>query len=280
MSLAHLVMPQAIRVLQITDLHLKADTSALWRGHNVQNSLDSVLELARRNTHWPPELILVTGDIVDDETPEGYRLTYQRFTQQLRDQLGKAAETTQIACIPGNHDEPTILTDSCKTLGIEGCGSFELDNWQIIQLDSTLPGNCDGELGKQQLKLLQTALNSSRHQQNILISLHHPLIELDSQWMDEMRVKDADAFFNIVTEFNAHSSLSGRAIKAVVWGHAHQQTDEKKNGVCLLGTPAAGPVQFTVGSDDFAIDESLSPGLRWITLHENGEIDTYVERVK
>lgn len=272
-------MPQAIRVLQITDLHLKADTSALWRGHNVQHSLDAVLELARKDTHWPPELILVTGDIVDDETPEGYQLTYQRLAQQLRDQLGDAADTTQIAYIPGNHDDAAILADTCNTLGIEGCGSFELGNWQIIQLDSTLPRNCDGELGTQQLDLLRTALNKG-HQQNILVTLHHPLIELDSQWMDEMRVKDADAFFNIVTEFNTHFSPSGRSVKAVVWGHAHQQTDEEMNGICLFGTPAAGPVQFTVGSDDFAIDESLSPGLRWLTLHENGEIDTRIERIK
>lgn len=272
-------MPQAIRVLQITDLHLKADASALWRGRNVQHSLDAVLKLANEDTHWPPDLILVTGDIVDDETPEGYQRTYQRLAKLLRDRLGDKAKSTRIAYIPGNHDDPEILSESCEALGIEGCGSFELPNWQIIQLDSTLPNNCDGELGNQQLDMLKLALNNSQ-QAHILITLHHPLVNLASQWMDEMRVKDADAFFEIVTGFNALSDHSGRSIEAVIWGHAHQQTDLEKSGIRLLGAPAAGPVQFTVGSDEFAIDESLAAGLRWLTLYPDGNIETRVERVK
>ncbi len=264
-----------IHVLQITDLHLKADPAALWRGHNVQQSLDAVLERARQHQHWPPQVILVTGDIVDDETAEGYRQTYHRLANQLREQLGNAASTTKIGFIPGNHDDSSILEESVKSLKLFGCGSFALNNWQIIQLDSSLMDSDDGELGEQQLAVLDSAL-SSPQAPNSLIVLHHPLVKLNSAWMDSMRVKDAAALFSRVDTFN---TLGGQQVRAITWGHAHQETELAHGQVRLFGTPAAGPVQFTAGSDDFAIDTNLAAGFRWLTLQPNGQIDTQVFRV-
>lgn len=263
------------QVLQITDLHLKADPTALWRGHNVQQSLDAVLQLASQHQHWPPQLILVSGDIVDDETPAGYRSTYARLAQQLRDQLGDAAATTKIGFIPGNHDDAAILEESCKSLNLEGCGAFRLNNWQIIQLDSSLPDCDDGELGNEQLALLDAAL-SAPQADNSLIVLHHPLAKLGSAWMDSMRVKDAQSLFTRVDKFNSNHQ---QQVRAIIWGHAHQEANLRHQQVSMFGTPAAGPVQFTAGSDDFAIDTALSAGFRWLTLHDDGHIDSLVFRL-
>jgi Icc protein len=268
-------------ILQITDLHLKADSAALWRGHNVQNSLDAVLKLACEHNHWPPALILVTGDIVDDETPEGYRQTYQRLAAQLRQLLGDAARTTAIGFIPGNHDDAGILKRSCAELNIQGCGVFTLNNWQIIQLDSTLANSDDGELGAVQLSVLESALMEPAAPYSLIV-LHHPLVKLDSQWMDSMRVKDSEALFQCIDRYNDQTSDIN--VRAILWGHAHQETDLRyplrHQQLRLLGAPAAGPVQFTVASDDFAIDTDLPAGLRWLTLGEDGSIETIVNRIK
>jgi len=263
------------RILQITDLHLKANSAALWRGFNVQNSLDAVLQLAAEHSHWPPDVILVTGDIVDDETTEGYRQTYRRLAEQLREKLGETAtNTTRIGFIPGNHDNAKILQQSCTQLGLESCGTFSLNNWQIIQLDSSLPDSDDGELGAEQLQLLDAALQNSTSAHSLIV-LHHPLVKLNSEWMDSMRVKDADALFERIDRYN--DGL--RQVRAITWGHAHQQTELLHQQVRLLGTPAAGPVQFTAGSDNFAIDSELQAGLRWLTLNEDGSIETSVHRL-
>jgi len=265
------------RILQITDLHLKADPAALWRGFNVQNSLDAVLQLAAEHSHWPPDTILVTGDIVDDETPEGYRQTYRRLAEQLREQLGeKSSGTTLIGFIPGNHDNAEILQQSCSQLGIESCGAFTLNNWQIIQLDSSLADSDDGELGAKQLQLLDTALQNSTAAHSLVV-LHHPLVKLNSEWMDSMRVKDAGALFERIKRYN--ESQGQGQVRAITWGHAHQQTELLHQQIRLFGTPAAGPVQFTAGSDDFAIDSKLQAGLRWLVLNEDGSIETSVQRL-
>jgi len=265
----------SIHILQITDLHLKGDPSALWRGFNVQNSLDAVLQLASEHSQWPPDAILVTGDIVDDETPEGYRQSYRRLAEQLREQLGKKSSgTTRIGFIPGNHDNAEILQQSCSQLSIESCGAFTLNNWQIIQLDSSLPDSDDGELGTDQLQLLDTALQNSTSAHSLIV-LHHPLVKLKSEWMDSMRVKDADALFKRIDRYNEGL----RQVRAITWGHAHQQTELLHQQVRLFGTPAAGPVQFTAGSNDFAIDNKLQAGLRWLTLNVDGSIETSVHRL-
>lgn len=268
--------PHSIRVLQITDLHLKADPKAQWRGHIVQDSLEAILQLASQDGQWPPELILVTGDIVDDETPEGYKQAYQRLAMQIRETLGASASETTLAYIPGNHDNAALLEASCQQLGIKGCGVFTLKNWQIIQLDSSLPDSDDGELGKTQLAKLDDALEQP-HADNTLIVLHHPLVKLGSAWLDTMRIKDADELFKRVDAFNEQAGSA--RVRGIVWGHAHQQSDLMHKEISLFGTPAAGPVQFTAGSNDFAIDTELTAGLRWLTLHEDGRIETQVCRL-
>jgi Icc protein len=273
--LARMTQATPLRILQITDLHLKADPAALWRGFNVQKSLDNVLKLASGYKHWPPQVILVTGDIVDDESPQGYRDTYQRLALQLREQLGEAAAITRIGFIPGNHDDSGILENSCSELDIEGCGFFTCNNWQIVQLDSAITNSDDGELGNEQLALLDAALQYSPVPHTLVV-LHHPLIKLGSEWMDSMRVKDADTFFKCIDNHNTNSL---NQVRAVTWGHAHQQTDQLHKQVHLFGTPAAGPVQFKVASDDFAIDAGLQAGLRWLTLNEDGSIETSVHRL-
>ena len=56
-----------IVLLQITDTHLFASTDTKQRGINTQESLDAVLANASADACWPPDAIIVTGDIVLDE---------------------------------------------------------------------------------------------------------------------------------------------------------------------------------------------------------------------
>ncbi|MCU7797626.1 MAG: 3',5'-cyclic-AMP phosphodiesterase, partial [Candidatus Thiodiazotropha sp. (ex Myrtea spinifera)] len=61
-------------------------------------------------------------------------------------------------------------------------------------------------------------------------------------------------------------------VKAVLCGHIHQEFQGEHNGVKLLGTPSTC-VQFIAGQDDFGID-ACPPGYRWLTLQQNGDIET------
>ena len=67
-------------------------------------------------------------------------------------------------------------------------------------------------------------------------------------------------------------------VKAVLWGHVHQEIDRERNGVRLLASPSTC-IQFAPGSEDFNVSEE-APGYRWLRLHADGRLETGVERVK
>jgi Icc protein len=67
-------------------------------------------------------------------------------------------------------------------------------------------------------------------------------------------------------------------VRAIIWGHVHQEYDDLRNGVRLLAVPSTC-VQFKPKSEDFAVDDS-NPGYRWLDLYPDGRIDTAVSRVE
>ena len=138
-------------------------------------------------------------------------------------------------------------------------------------LDSQVPGKVGGQLGADQLSLLESALGHAQSEGlNTLVCLHHHPIKIDCGWLDEQIVEDAPEFFAIL---DAHSG-----VKAVLWGHIHQEVHVLRNGVALLGSPSTC-VQFTPGTELFKADD-LAPGYRWLNLNPDGSIETGVSRVE
>jgi Icc protein len=82
-------------------------------------------------------------------------------------------------------------------------------------------------------------------------------------------VRNADAFFAVTDRYPQ--------VKAIVWGHVHQDFRGKRNGVELVATPSTC-VQFKPKCDDFTVDTQM-PGYRWFDLNDDGTFTTGVERV-
>jgi Icc protein len=58
---------RVIKVLQITDTHLFADSNGCLLGLNTEQSLEAVIAQIRAN-HLPADLILATGDLVHESS--------------------------------------------------------------------------------------------------------------------------------------------------------------------------------------------------------------------
>jgi len=67
-------------------------------------------------------------------------------------------------------------------------------------------------------------------------------------------------------------------VRAVVWGHVHQEFSGERNGMKLIGTPSTC-LQFRPASPVFSLD-AAPPGFRWFRLHDDGRVETGVERIK
>jgi len=139
--------PEVLRILQLTDTHLYADPSGRLLGQNTRQTLDLVLDLAY-HTFPPIDLILLTGDLVHDESSEGYRYLKQRLT----------ALDTGCYCLPGNHDNASAMATTFDSGSINMDTAVRESAWNLVLLDSTIPGEDGGHLDKAQLRQLQDSL--------------------------------------------------------------------------------------------------------------------------
>jgi Icc protein len=246
-----------VRIAQITDTHLEEAPGGRLLGMDTDTSLGHVLGLVRASAQ-PPDLILATGDLAN----HGSAAAYARFCACI-DELG-----VPWFWLPGNHDEFASMQRLCgrKRRMVR---SIRTGGWQILMLDSAVPGEVGGELGEHELLLLERLLGEEPACP-ALVCLHHPPVPIGCAWLDQQRVRDADAFFAVLSR---HPQ-----VRAVVWGHVHQEFSAARDGVRLLATPSTC-VQFAPCSEDFRLDQR-SPGMRWIELGADGSFDTRVERVK
>lgn len=245
-----------LRAIQITDCHLGERVGARLLNLDTDRSLASVLNLIRARQSRI-DVLLATGDLSD----QGSAFAYRRFLHATRD-LGQHARW-----LPGNHDEAATLR---KTLGNDArlqrnllCG-----NWQIVMLNSAVPGEVGGHLAESELAALRHCLRTAP-QQHALICLHHQVLPVGCDWLDAQMVANADAFWALVDEFPQ--------VRAVLSGHVHQQSETRRNEVRVLTSPSTC-VQFAPHSSEFRVDTE-PPGYRWFDLHDDGAIDTGVERV-
>ncbi len=249
-----------MKVVQITDSHLFRDPSAALLKLNTQVRFDLVVELLQRKEKGI-DFILATGDIAQDASMEAYG----RFGAAM-EQIG-----VPFYWIPGNHDRRAVMEkvtahkDAFINLVRSG-------NWQIIMLDSSVVGEVHGNLAPQELQHLESCLQAAQKDPAIahtLVCLHHNPVPGSAVWMEGIGLHNQEEFLDIVDRF--------QTVRAVVYGHIHQELDFLRNGVRYFCTPSTC-IQFKPDVEDFALDD-LSPAYRWFDLHSDGRIRSGVERV-
>ncbi len=246
-----------LKLLQFTDTHLYADAGGALLGINTEQSLLAILALAQRQ-HWPADLVLTTGDLVHDGSPQAYT----RFLQHFR------SLNTPVYCLPGNHDARDTLRNHLQHDSVQWTTQVIRGAWQFCLLDTSVPGSEGGHLATTELQRLEAQL-SAHPELHALICLHHQPVPVGSRWLDTMAVDNAGELFTVL---DRHPQ-----VRAILWGHVHQDFRQHRNGVELIASPSTC-IQFAPQSEDFAIDE-IPPGYRWLHLHEDGRIETGVERL-
>lgn len=249
---------RSLTVLQLTDTHLHAARESQLRGVRTYETFCRVLDHALRKSPRAADLIVVTGDIVQDESRAGYEL--------LRDSL--APFGLPVYCIPGNHDDPALIGEILGRPPFQAGGEARHANWSIVFLSTFLVGEDAGGLGEQRLQGLDRALRA-HEDQHVLICMHHHAIPMGSRWLDGVALRDSRDFLELIDRH--------RNVRAVLYGHVHQASDRERNGVRHLSTPSTGS-QFQPASEYFALDDK-PPGYRWLELLPDGSIRTEVQWV-
>lgn len=242
-----------IRLLQISDTHLHATKDSRMRGVNTYDTFRAVLDSALEHENWPADAILVSGDIVQDESRAGYEL----FRSEME------ALDVKVLCLPGNHDDPKLMDEILSGGPFQFCGSTRIGKWSLILLNTFLTGEDAGGLGDRRLEALALSLND-HSSQHVLVCMHHQPLNMGSTWLDGVGLRDAERFLDVID--------GADNVRGVLWGHVHQASDRTRGSVRFLSAPSTCS-QFLPGSDFFAID-NRPPGMRWLTLYADGRIDT------
>ena len=243
----------AVRLTHFTDPHLYGDEKESLRGVATLPALTAALAQAR-SRDWPPDAVLVTGDLVQDD-PAGYP-----HFRRLFGTLG-----LPVLCLPGNHDEPQAMQRELSGAPFVLGGFVDLGRWRIVLLDSCLPGSASGALSAPALAGLEEAL-ASAGKRHCMVCLHHHPVPMASRWLDRVGLTNAAEFLHVIDRH--------RNVRAIVWGHVHQNYDALRQGVRLLATPSTC-AQFLPNADEFAVDRR-PPAYRTLELRADGSLLTEV----
>ncbi|MEO0437038.1 MAG: 3',5'-cyclic-AMP phosphodiesterase [Pseudomonadota bacterium] len=252
------VQGDTVRILQITDMHLTAYPGGKLLGLDTDYSLKAVLDLIK-DERGVADLVLATGDLADAGVAGAYRRAIDYFSQVATNQ----------AWLPGNHDDVDVM----REIGGQErtAGEIRVGNWQILLLNSQVPGEVDGRLGEAELARLENALaNGAEENLHSLVCLHHHPISIGCDWLDQQIVEDADSFFEVIDRFPN--------VRCILWGHVHQEVHTTRGAIDLLCAPSTC-IQFLPKQVDFALD-SKPPGYRWLDLHADGSFETGVSRAE
>jgi len=246
-----------VRLVQITDCHVFADSGEGLRGVDTRQSLAAVSAAIRRD-QFRIDALLATGDLSQDGSAESYRHLASRFDQFAR----------PVFWLPGNHDNCNTMTTHFQGDHIHADKSIRVGEWLIVMLDSTIENEVHGRVSDAQLNFLDSQLQQ-HPDAHALVCLHHQALDIGSRWLDQKGLHDSEGLRAVI---GRHINVRG-----VLWGHVHQEFQQRIDNIEWMSTPSSC-VQFRPGSAEFATDDK-APGYRSLNLHADGKIETEVHRV-
>jgi Icc protein len=241
-----------LRLLQLSDCHLQPDPAEPYRGINPELHLQRMLAVAR---DWQPDLLVLSGDLVERAQAKVY--------QRLNDMMQETGIPT--LAFPGNHDDPKLLREHLQASVFDHGNPQQHDGWQLLWLDSNVPGQPHGILDAErlgQLSQLDPDLPT-------LLFMHHQPMPVGTPWIDRFDCRDSDVLWQWLNQ-HPHN------VRAICFGHIHHgwQGEKRIGGrrIALLGAPSTSACVIP-GSTSFALDVR-GPRMRWLQLAADGGVRT------
>jgi 3',5'-cyclic AMP phosphodiesterase CpdA len=210
-------------LVQITDTHILSPGELLYGTTDTAAHLSEVVR--QINAMRPkPDVVLVTGDIVEEGETKGY----QHFIDLVN------PLEMPVYVIPGNHDNPQAMlqafADTPYFPATDNTFQYVVEDFpfRILALNS----HCDGtelpEFGEQRLAWLKDQLNSS--DKPVLIAIHHPPMTTGIELID---MGGSDWFQELKLVLAEHGQ-----VKLVICGHCHTDLCGQVGQVRVYMAPA------------------------------------------
>ncbi|MBI2308379.1 MAG: phosphodiesterase [Rhodocyclales bacterium] len=231
------------RIVQLSDLHLRAPGQLLYRQINTADALARAI--ARINALTPrPDLVVLSGDLANAGAADEYA--------HLRTLL--TALEIPYALMPGNHDERAALRAAFPEQPWNGevlaQQRRETDAGDLLLLDTVVPGEEGGAVGTAQLDRLDAQVRDDR---DALLFLHHPPVRTGIAGMDAIGLAGAELL----------ADWLGRhpRVRATFCGHVHRTIFTAFAGRPLAIAPApAHQIALDLSGDPAGLAWTMEPG--------------------
>jgi Icc protein len=235
---------RAIRLAQLSDLHLVGEAAALPFGQDTAASLAAVVEAFPAR----PDVVVMSGDLADDGSIDAYR-RIRAMTADLAD---------EVHSVPGNHDDPAAMYEVLG--GRDDLGLVSLSrSWTMLLVSSQWAGHDAGHVAPETLAALDETL--ARTHRHVIVCMHHP----PASTCD-------DPYCGIVNAAETRRVLHRhQRVRAVLSGHLHRAFDNSRDGIRFLGAPSTCR-QLTHGGVPHFAPTSAPPAARLFDLHGDGAI--------
>ena len=234
-----------LRVLQLSDPHLLADPRGRCRGVVALEALEQAWCQALAQLGEPPDLLLISGDLCQDESLGGY--------VRLRELLERWAVPT--ALLSGNHDNPGLLRAA-------------LGRWAWIA-PAVVP--LAGWLEPAQRAWLQHQLQAG--QGPALVALHHPPVPIGSAELDRIALQEPEQLLQLL--------LANPRVAGLVFGHVHQHWHgvlERVSGTALPLWACPSTLAAFKAVQPCPLGHADWPGARLLLLGADGVVTTRLLR--
>jgi 3',5'-cyclic-AMP phosphodiesterase len=210
-------------IAQISDIHVCSE-GQLYKGvaNSNQMLIDAIDHLHKLDVR--PDLVLVTGDLVDEGRIEEYAMA---VTLLNRLQI-------PYFVMPGNHDHRENLVAAFAKhhyLPRRGPLHYCVDDYpvRIVALDCCPPGQHFGAIDQAGLNWLETTLGTHTDRPTLIL-MHHPPFASGIGYLDEYRYLNPEPLKAIIERY--------RNIDAILVGHVHRSMVNRWAGTVVLSCPS------------------------------------------
>ncbi len=211
-------------IAQLSDLHLRPK-GVLYHGVIDSNAMFEAAVTHLDSLSPQPDLVLITGDIVDEGTPEEYELA-RELLSGIRQPL---------LVIPGNHDEREAFRMAFSDLGFiakTGPLHFVADDLgpvRVIGLDITVPTLHHGDFDEEAAAWLEGALLAEPDHPTIVM-MHQPPFASGIPYVDEYWCRNGERLAALIARYPN--------VERIACGHVHRFMQLRFGGPLLCTAPS------------------------------------------
>tara|TARA_B100000927_G_scaffold144740_1_gene116819 strand:+ start:17653 stop:18468 length:816 start_codon:yes stop_codon:yes gene_type:complete len=219
-----------LEIIHISDTHIGPDHSLDIRGANSWRRACALVEQINI-LPFKPDLVVHTGDVVNDPDPDAYALAEEVLS----------GLELPIYYSAGNHDEVPMMRKALtfpehQSLIAESTDRLcyrithpSAEEYDLLVIDSRVPSS-EGAYGVVPLEQIEALADQISGEKPVAVFSHYPMLETGSKWIDEhLLIANREEVLEMLKD------KAGDQLKGIFTGHLHRGMTLFRDGVLNSG---------------------------------------------